>query len=421
MRVTRAALALLVLACAAAPAVAAAPPSPPPPPARVTPEQAQAMLREISAKVEKIRGLTFKTPVEMKIIGSKEARANLFGKVDKADEEAALHTQNAYLHMGLIPPGTNLLKSYVDLTEKDLQGYYEHGTRVFYLLDHVDADEVRGVMAHELTHALEDQHYDLASVVKKAEGNPDYSTAIRAVVEGSATAVQLAFLGREEGEKEAAERLRKTEGKRAERLRIAPSFTQRRLLLPYLLGFTFLLQGKPWEFYLGGGVYRSDIDAAYQNPPFSTRQILHPEQYWHGRKRYQHLRLTLPDLSTALGPGWTRATEGSVGELGLAVLTGSREGIDIAWALLPSRWTNAAATGVLGDAYHHYVNGDRKVTVLLTRWDTERDADQFDQALLDKGRHFFRYGLHVGTIAGDIGDRAQPVAIAALQGAKFWE
>jgi hypothetical protein len=241
------------------------------------------------------------------------------------------------------------------------------------------------------------------------------------VVEGAATAVQLALMGQEEGEKKATENLEKAETRRAERLRIAPSFTQRELLLPYLLGFTFLLQGKPWEFYLGGGVYRSDIDAAYQNPPFSTRQIIHPEQYWVGRKRYQQLRLTLPDLSATLGPGWRKATDGSIGELGLAVLTGNRQGIDVRWALLPSRWTNKAATGVLGDVYHHYVNGDRRVTVLLTRWETEDDADQFDQALLNKGKHFFRFGMHVGMISGDIGDRAQPVAVTALQGAKFWE
>jgi hypothetical protein len=420
MRVLRSLLTLALVGGLAAP-VRAALPTPAPPPTRLTREKAHAMLKEISAKVEKIRGLQFKTPVEMKIITGKEARAQFQAGVEKKDEEDALHTQNAYVQMGLVPPGTNLLKNYLDLTEKDLQGYYEHGTRVFYLLDHVDAEEVRGVMAHELTHALEDQHYDLASVVKKAEGNPDYLTAIRAVVEGAATAVQLAFMGREEGEKEAAEQMKKTEGRRAERLRIAPSFTQRRLLLPYLLGFTFLLQGKPWEFYLGGGVYRSDIDAAYANPPFSTRQILHPEQYWYGRKRYQHLRLTLPDLSSTLGPGWSKVDDGSIGELGLAILTGSREGIDVAWALLPSRWTNKAATGVLGDVYHHYVNGERRVTILLTRWDTEDDASQFDQALLNKGRHFFRYGLHVGTIAGDIGDRAQPVAIEALRGVKFWE
>jgi hypothetical protein len=412
---------VLVLALAA-PALADPPGATAPVgPRRLTPAQAEALVREISVKVEKIRGLSFKTPVAMKVISGADARAQFKSKIPEEAEADARYTQDAYVHMGLIPPGTNLLKGYLDLAEKDVLGFYEHGTRIFYLLDHVDPQEVRGVIAHELTHALEDQHYDLASVGKKGEGNSDHATAVRAVVEGAAVAVQLAFLGREEGEKKAKEDLQKTEGKRAERLKIAPSFTQRTLMLPYLLGFTFLLQGRPWEFYFGGGVYRSDIQAAYTNPPVSTRQILHPEQYWYGRKRYEQQRLTLPDLSATLGPGWSKATDGAVGELGLAVLTGSRQSIELPWALLPSRWTNEAATGVLGDVYHHYVNGDRKVTVLLTRWETERDAGQFDQALVNKGKHFFRYGQHVGMIAGDIGDRAQPVAIAALQGAKYWE
>jgi hypothetical protein len=50
----------------------------------------------------------------------------------------------------------------------------------------------------------------------------------------------------------------------------------------------------------------------------------------------------LPDLSKVLGPGWLKATEGSIGELGLAVLTGSRQTIEVPWALLPNRWTNGA-------------------------------------------------------------------------------
>src|SRR5262249_44821807 len=68
----------------------------------------------------------------------------------------------------------------------------------------------------------------------------------------------------------------------------------------------------------------ADIDHCYANPPFSTREILHPEQYWVARQRRPPLRLVLPDLSSVLGPGWSKATAGSIGELGLTVLTGSR-------------------------------------------------------------------------------------------------
>ena len=76
--------------------------------------------------------------------------------------------------------------------------------------------------------------------------------------------------------------------------------------------------------------------------------------------------------------------------------------------------------GAVGDVYHHYVSGDRKVTVLLTRWETELDANQFAKALLSKGKFFYRYGVNFLVIAGDIGDRAEAVGIAALQGTKWW-
>jgi hypothetical protein len=414
-----------VLLAAAPGSPADAPPASPRPSvsrrsARLTPAEAEALVREVSAKVEKIRGMKFKTPVAMKIISGADARADFKAKIPVGAAQDARHTQNAYIHLGLVPPGTDLVTGYLDLAEQGLAGYYEPGSRTFYLLDHVSAEEAEGVMAHELTHALEDQHYDLAALSKRAGGNGDHSTAITAVIEGSAMAVMLAYLGREKGGERAAAELQKTEAKRTERLKVAPTFTQRTLLLPYLLGFSFLLQGKPWEFYLGGGVKAADIDEAYVHTPYSTRQIIHPEQYWVGRARYQQQRLTLPDLSGVIGPGWSKAAEGSIGELGLAVLTGSRQPIEVPWALLPSRWTNEAAVGAVGDVYHHYVSGDRKVTVLLTRWETELDANQFAKALLSKRQFFYRYGVNFLVIAGDVGDRAESVGIAALQGTKWW-
>jgi len=423
---------LLASASALAADLPPAGPSPSPSPASPRPAapraaraltlaEAEALAREVSAKVETIRGMKFKTPVTVKIITGAQVREEFKSKLDPKDEEELRHTQEAYIQLGLVPPGTDLVKGYLKLGESGLAGFYEHGSGTFYLLDYVSAEEAKGVMAHELTHALEDQHYDLAAIHRKAGDNADHATAITAVIEGSAMAVMLAYLGREEGEEEARAELHKTQTKRTEALKVAPSFTQRTLLLPYLLGFSFLLQGKPWEFYLGGGVHTTDIDEAYRYPPYSTRQILHPEQYWMGRARYKEQHLALPDLSQVLGPGWSKASEGSIGELGLAVLTGSRQTIEVPWALIPNRWTNGAAEGAIGDVYQHYINGERRVTVLLTRWETEIDADQFARALLVKGKYFIRYNVNFLLIAGDIGDRGEPVGIAALQGTKFWQ
>jgi hypothetical protein len=355
----------------------------------------------------------------MQVIDGATARESFKARISPWEQAELRHTQNAYVQMGLVPAGTDLLTGFLDLAEKDVAGYYEHGSKTFYLLDHVAAAEVRGVIAHELTHALEDQHHDLGAIARKASGDGDHSIAISAVVEGSATVVQLAFLSREVGEKEASAAVEQSGARRAERLRIAPSYTQRSLMLPYILGFSFLLRGKPWQ-WTDGGVVIADIERAYRNPPSSTRQILHPEQYWMREPGAHAERLWMPDLSPVLGAGWSRAAEGSIGELGLAVLAGSRRPIEFPWMLLPSRWTSDAAIGTLGDVYHHYVNGERGGTVLLTRWETPRDNEEFDRAVARKGRRVFRYGLNLVVFTGDLAEADEALAIKAFQDARFY-
>jgi hypothetical protein len=385
-------------------------------PARLTAARAEALVREIGASVEQLRGLRFKTPVAMQVINGVTARENFKAMIEPGALEQTRQVQTAYAQLGLVPPGTDLNEGYLEFAEKGVAGYYEHGSKIFYLVDHTAPDEVRGVIAHELTHALEDQNYDLDAVAKKVNGTADGSTAVTALIEGSAMVVMYAFLSREEGQKKAGEELEKVQSRRVDRFRVAPSFTQRTLTLPYLLGFTFLLHGKPWDWAFGNGVVISDIAKAYAAPPHSTREILHPELYWEGRARLDSEQLTLPDLSAAFGKGWTKTTEGSIGELGLAVMTGSREPIELPSALLPSRWTNEAAAGTVGDVYQHYVDGDRSATVLLTRWETERDGRQFQEALAGKGRRSAQFGPNVLVLAGNYAGSADALTVAAFQG-----
>lgn len=384
----------------------------------LSPAQADTLVREISGKVEGLRRLKFRTPVTVQVIENKAAREAFKSKISPESEVQLRHATNAYVQLGLIPPGADLLRGILNTAEHDVLGYYEPGSKTFFLMSNVSAGEVRSVIAHELTHALEDQNYDLAALAKKAR-NEDHATAITALIEGSATVVMLAFLSREENEQVAKRQLEKNESQRVERVGIAPSFTQRTLVLPYILGFTFLLRGKPWGWITEGGVYLSDLERAYARPPDSTRQVLHPEQYWKDVPTASPV-LNLPDLSRALGPGWAKALDGAIGELGLAVLTGSNERLGMPWALLPSRWTNPAAVGNAGDVYQHYVNGEQKVTVLLTRWESPGDAEEFGRALVRKGRYFVRYGVNFLMLSGDFGDKAEALAAAAMAGRSFY-
>ncbi len=387
--------------------------------AQITPARLADLVREVSAAVEALRGRRFKAPVEAQIIAAKATREGFKAKIKPWDVEQVRHTQQAYIQLGLIPPRTDLITDFLDRAERDVLGYYDTETKQLYVLEHVAEEEVRPVIAHELTHALEDQHFDFQAVAKQAGGDDDRSTAISAVIEGSATALMIAYAARRSSALEAVSKVEKAESQRARQLRGAPSYVQQTVILPYILGFTFLLRGSPWLWE--NGVPAAEIDEAYAHPPRSTRQILHPEQYWGGMWRKDPPPLTLPDLARVLGPGWTKACDGSIGELGLAVLTGSKLDITQMEALLPSRWTNEAATGTQGDVYHHYVAGERRLTVLLTRFETLRDAEQFDRALKSRGRYFMRYGAHVLVLAGDLDPAlAAPLATAALQGVSYW-
>ena len=384
---------------------------------RLTTAQAEALVREVSATVEQLRKLRFKAPVAVEVVDGATARKDFESEIDDDARKEAAHTRDAWAQLGLVSEKADLVAAQLDLAENDVLGYYQSGSKVFRVLDHVPEPEVRSVMAHELTHALEDQHHDLEALQKGAT-NEDQAVAIRSVIEGSAMVTTLAMMNRQGGIGKAKEEAARTSQEQAKKVQGAPTFVQMRLLMPYTLGFSFLLRGKPWE-WLYDGVRLEDIEQAYAQPPHSTREILHPEQYW-GARREAARALALPDLSKALGPGWSQALTGSIGELGLTLLTGSQLKPDSYEILLPTRWITTGATGNAGELYHHYVNGERKVTLLLTRWETLRDADEFQRSLRGANKKLYRLGANIIVVAGDIGDRGEAVAAETARNLPYW-
>jgi hypothetical protein len=387
---------------------------------RITAERAEALIREVSATVERLRKLRFKTPVAVEVIDGATARKEFEAEIDDKARESARHTRDAWVQLGLVPEKTDLVAGELDLAETDVLGYYQSGSKTFRLLSHVAERDARSVMAHELTHALEDQHYGLETLQKRAT-NEDHAVAIRAVIEGSAMVTTLAMMQREGGIGKAKEEAARASQERAKTVRGAPTFVQMRLMLPYTLGFSFLLRGKPWE-WLYDGVRMEDVEQAYKDPPRSTREILHPEQYWGGR-REKAAEVPLPDLSKTLGAGWSHALTGSIGELGLTMLTGSQLKPDSFEALLPTEWITPGATGNAGECYQHYVSGEQKVTVFLTRWESPRDADEFERSLRlprATNKALFRVGVNLVVLLGDFGDKGQALAAEATRGLRYW-
>lgn len=385
--------------------------------ATLTSQDAEAMAREIQPKVEAIRGLTFKRQVPVRVVDDAAARSHFQARIARFWPEDQIRAeQTAYIQLGLLPEGSDLLGTTYSLLEEQAGGYYDPSSDTFFVLDDMPRSSAPILMAHELTHALDDQYYDIDALLGGAGNDLDRSSLIGAVVEGSGMLVMSVYMLQElqagRISFQALRDLQESEAGRAERLRAAPPLLRRSLLAPYLLGQTFVLKGDMMR--LGEGVNPADLDRLFKDPPRSTEQLLHPEKYWDAAKSDLPRPVALVDRSKDLGEGWSLAGSGNLGELTLAILTGAPE-IDPASpeSLFPSAWTNDAARGWGGDSWQVYSNGGRHVTLLATLWDSVRDAEEFAAALGGTGRPSlpnWRRGEAVVIVAGQA---ENPAALAA--------
>jgi hypothetical protein len=398
----------------------AAPPAPAPRKV-LTGEEATALTRQISAQVEQLRGLKFKRPVPVKVVDDAQARAHFVERLKKFWPEAeARYQQAAHVRLGLLPPDYDLVAGLLDTLEEQAGGFYDPDSDTFFILKDMPRAAAPLLISHELTHALDDQHYGIDGMLRAAEDDDDRQTAVSAVVEGSGTLVMTRYLMAEMQagriQVQDLQEFQESEAGKARKLKAAPPLLQRSLLGSYLLGQGFLLRGRALQPGWTGDV--ADIDRAFKDPPRSSEQILHPDKYWVEARRDPPRPVSIPDLGGVLGKGWSVGVAGTLGELTLALMT-SPAPLDVTSpaALDASLWTTPAASGWGGDLYHHYVNGTRNVTVLSTVWDTEADAGEFEKAVRVEGRKAWRRGATVVVIAGDAADRHDAMAARVLDAA----
>jgi len=249
--------------------------------------------------------------------------------------------------------------------------------------------------AHEMTHALEDQRYDLDGRIAKLIDDDDASFALSALIEGSATKAAATYVANGIAAKTFSQDqlAAMSAGVESERLDAMPAVMRRQLLGPYVLGVTFLARG--------------NVDAAWARPPRSSEQILHPDKYWNPKLRDEPKPVSIPDSARAFGEGWKRAGSGVLGELTLGSLVGAATPAAADLATGSVAWTNAAASGWGGDRFELWTNGVASIVLLATVWDTPKDASEFAAALpaVRAGFAFKRAGAKVGIVAGPFGDK----------------
>jgi hypothetical protein len=346
------------------------------------PPESAGRFEELLAAAEKYRGLKARRPVPAGTLAEPELRKKLAQSLaeDLPPEELEAIELSAKA-FGLIPESLDLARYLPELLTSQVAGFYDPVRRYMALVRRGEGEEDRlaedVVIVHELTHALQDQHFELRSF-ESLDPMSDGATARSALTEGDATLTMTSFLagaqvetlpGAGDAMKSLLENPESLAGAMADvpgggELEKAPAWIRDSLLFSYVRGFTFCLEVKR-----AGG--QKLLDHAFRSdPPRSSEQILHPEK-WHGR-RDDPLLLAWPDLAAAL-PGWSKASEGEAGEATIQTLLrpGTRE----------REKADAAAAGWGGDRFAVYRKEGRRLLVWWTEWDSEEDAQEFRAAL----------------------------------------
>ena len=376
------------------------------PPRTLEPSEAQGLVDVISARVEAIRGLKFERPVPVKVVSHAAAHEYVIRRLGRfASKEQIAVQERAHAILGLLPPGTSMLDEYAKAVEEAAAGFYDPERKEFFLLDDLPAGAGAILAAHELTHALEDQYYDIDARLERAREDDDLGFAVMAVHEGSASLLMAVYVfrGLREGwiEQKELESVAASEAVQNDKMATLRTFLRRPLLGAYVLGSRFLVRGRI-EGLGSEGYPMEDVNRCYRDGPASSEQILHPEKFWDPSRRDDPRPVVLPDGEALLGDGWKCAGEGTLGELLLGPLVGAPT--PETWtqeAIRGEGWSNEAASGWDGDLWGLWTRGKEAVVLLETVWDTAEDARQFASAL-PASLVWKREGDQVAVIAGDL-------------------
>jgi hypothetical protein len=375
---------------------------------RLTVELAREVVGDVVPVVERLRGLTFERAVPVEVVDDAALRRYMVDRLRDFEHDARLRTvEQVYRLLGLVPAELDLLDSLLDAMEEQAGGFYDPERGSYYLLD--DAPPLAATLytAHELTHALEDQHFDLDRRLREVLDDEDRLFARSAIHEGSAMLLMSAYAMQEvsAGRLDAAalQELAHSQLETQERVAALPPILLRQLLGPYVLGASFLTRGD--VVALMDGYPREAVNRAYREPPRSSEQILHPEKYWDADDRDDPQSVRPSGAGRGLGRGAKRRGCGTLGELTLGVLVGA--GVPAAGDpvdLLGSEaWTNRASSGWDGDRWELWSSKDgADVLVVSTVWDTAGDATEFADALAPTGLAVRRSGERVAIVAGAV-------------------
>jgi hypothetical protein len=369
-------------------------PATPPADKKISPQEAQELFASIDDTLtwlSKDTGFPIKRKVKGELASRDQVAKYVESKLDEDEDAKRLQRSEIVLKkFGLLPRDFDLHSFLIQLLKEQVAGYYDVKTKSMYLLDWLAPDAQKPVLAHELTHALQDQNFDLDNWENpkgpKASDKEPYtydedeaSTARGAVAEGQGMVTLVDYMLRDSGhtvadspQVAAMMRASMSSNSGFPLLEKAPLMIRESLVFPYGDGLTFetaLLQKGGKETAFSG---------AFRRPPQDTHQILEVSAYLKG----QPVRwLVLPDLRSELGSRYEKYDVGSIGQLDTRIFVEQyadqqrADRLGMAWR---------------GGAYYAASNTDSKLTgtakislIYLSRWETDEDANVFAKIYAD--------------------------------------
>jgi hypothetical protein len=321
------------------------------PEVKITPREAEELFHsvdEILAFDSKKTGLPIKKPVKRRLTSRDEVVGYLTKHMKDEDVKRLQRSELVLKKFGLLPRDFDLEKLLVSLLREQVAGYYDPKTKTVNLLDWVPIEEQEPVMAHELTHALQDQAVNLNRWMKKGEKdlgesrkdptpedieNDEMDSAREAVVEGQAEAAMLEYelapVGRSIADSpdlvETMEEQMANGTDDSKVFKDAPIFLRESLTFPYSYGLKFEVT------LLEKGGKEKAFAGVLANPPHTTRQIMQPEIYLSGEK-IEPMRV--PEFKRDF-KGYIKFDIGAMGEFDVAVLIEQYAGKDLSKRLYP--------------------------------------------------------------------------------------
>jgi hypothetical protein len=356
------------------PATAAPGPSATPLPEGISDRMAERIDAVIDS-VPRIRQLDTAEGIGYRVLDRDAASAEmaaLFREEYPADLVAA--EDDLLTRLGFLSSDDDLESLVLSLYDAQVLAYYDPRSRTFTFVGPVE--RIGGleslVVAHEYGHALQDQRWDWESTRITDPSRSDAILAETALAEGDATAVMYDWAARElpliQLIQVAASALTSQDEKTLKRV---PPLLRRQLEFPYLDGFAFV------NALRGRGEWAA-VDAAWDARPASTEQILHPELY----PDEAPISVELPDVASALGPGWTASYSQTLGEMQIGVwVADGRTGTAFLPGLPAPLPRAEAAAGWGGDRLVSLDGPDGAWAVVWqTAWDSRDDATEFRDA-----------------------------------------